>query len=549
MNDSDHRSADPGEPVSVDRAERDVVVLGIGMAAIIMFVGTGSNIMPQVVRSLQGIGLPPDRLLSNALLLNIALIIFGLRRYRDLAAEVKERRRAEEKARELAETDPLTGCLNRRSIGPATDDLMKTCAERGERVAFVMIDVDNFKRINDANGHSTGDAILRTCAARIGELIPERGLFARLGGDEFACVIPFHPGMADRIDELAERLIQEVARPVLLADLKVEVTVSVGLARSDLSPDLARTVDAQELLHMADVAMYQAKKGGKNRYCWFENPMESELRYRSDLERAMREGLLAREFVPFYEQQIDMASGRIVGFEMLARWQSPRFGLIGPEVFIPVAEEIGLIAELSEQLIRQALADAREWAPHLNLSVNISPIQLRDPWFAQKLLKMLVEANFPPSRLEIEITETCLHDNLGLVRSLITSLKNQGVAISLDDFGAGYSSLSQLRSLPFDRLKIDRSFVTAMPGNRDNATIVQAITSLGTGLGLPITAEGVESNEVVAELAKLGHFMGQGYLYGRPEPARETRNRLRKLGLLAEGEALPAQPLTLAGVA
>ncbi len=549
MNDSDHRSADPGEPVSVDRAERDVVVLGIGMAAIIMFVGTGSNIMPQVVRALQGIGLPPDRLLSNALLLNIALIIFGLRRYRDLAAEVKERRRAEEKARELAETDPLTGCLNRRSIGPATDGLMKTCAERGERVAFVMIDVDNFKRINDANGHSTGDAILRTCAARIDAMIPERGLLARLGGDEFACVVPFHPGMADRIDELAERLIQEVARPVVLADLKVEVTVSVGLARSDLSPDVARTVDAQELLHMADVAMYQAKKGGKNRYCWFENPMESELRYRSDLERAMREGLLAREFVPFYEQQIDMATGRIVGFEMLARWQSPRFGLIGPEVFIPVAEEIGLIAELSEQLIRQALADAREWAPHLNLSVNISPIQLRDPWFAQKLLKMLVEANFPPSRLEIEITETCLHDNLGLVRSLITSLKNQGVAISLDDFGAGYSSLSQLRSLPFDRLKIDRSFVTAMPGNRDNATIVQAITSLGTGLGLPITAEGVESNEVAAELAKLGHFMGQGYLYGRPEPARETRNRLRKLGLLAEGEALPAQPLTLAGVA
>lgn len=536
--DSEHHPADRPDAASVDRAERDVVVLGIGMAAIIMFVGTGGNIMPQVVRSLQGIGLPPDRLLSNALLLNIALIIFGLRRYRDLSAEVRERRRAEEMARELAETDPLTGCLNRRSVAPATEALMKACAERGERVAFVMIDIDNFKRINDANGHSVGDAILMACARRIGDLLPERGLLARLGGDEFACVVPFHPGMADRVDELAERLIQEVARPVHLGDLRVEVTVSVGLARSDLSADLARAVDAQELLHMADVAMYQAKKAGKNRYFWFESPMESELRFRSDLERAMREGLPAGEFMPFYEQQIDLSTGRIVGFEMLARWKSPRFGMVGPEVFIPVAEEIGLIAELSERLIRQALNDAREWAPGLTLSVNISPLQLRDPWFAQKLLKMLVEANFPPSRLEIEITESCLHDNIGLVRTLITSLKNQGVAISLDDFGSGYSSLAQLRSLPFDRLKIDRSFVTAMPGNRDNATIVQAITSLGEGLGLPITAEGVENDEVVAELQKLGQFMAQGYLYGRPEPAEKTRERLDKLGLLAETEAL-----------
>lgn len=534
IDDSAHGTEPHAAKGSVDRAERDVLVLGIGMAAIIMFVGTGGHIMPQVVRSLQGIGLPPDRLLSTALLLNIALIIFGLRRYRDLAAEVHERRRAEETARELAETDPLTGCLNRRSVSPSTDALMQACAERGERVAFVMIDIDNFKRINDANGHSAGDAILKACSRRIGALLPERALLARLGGDEFACVVPFHPGMADRVDELAERIITEVARPVRLGELHVEVTVSVGLARSDLSSDLARPVDAQELLHMADIAMYQAKKAGKNRWFWFESPMESELRFRSDLETAMREAIPAGEFVPFYEQQIDLATGRIVGFEMLARWKSPRFGMVGPEVFIPVAEEIGVISELSEGLIRQALADARDWSPSLTLSVNISPLQLRDPWFAQKLLKMLVEANFPPSRLEIEITESCLHDNIGLVRSLITSLKNQGVAISLDDFGSGYSSLAQLRSLPFDRLKIDRSFVTAMPGNRDNATIVQAITSLGEGLGLPITAEGVENDEVVAELQKLGQFMAQGYLYGRPEPAEKTRERLDQLGMLAE---------------
>jgi len=536
------------DAASVNRADRDVLVLGIGMAAIIMFVGTGGHIMPQVVRSLQGIGLPPDRVLSTALLLNIALIIFGLRRYRDLTAEVHERRRAEKTARELAETDPLTGCLNRRSIAPATEALMKACAERGELVAFIMIDIDNFKRVNDANGHGTGDVILKECARRIGALLPDRALLARLGGDEFACVVPFHSGMAERVDEFADRVTSEVARPVVLDDLTIEVTVSVGLARSDTSCDLTRAVDAQELLHMADVAMYQAKKAGKNRHCWFERPMESELRFRSELEQAMRTGIPAGEFVPFYEQQIDLRTGRIAGFEMLARWQSPRFGLVGPEVFIPVAEEIGLIADLSEMLIRQALADAREWAPELTLSVNISPIQLRDPWFAQKLLKLLIEANFPPSRLEIEITESCLHENVGLVRSLITSLKNQGVTISLDDFGSGYSSLAQLRSLPFDRLKIDRSFVTAMPGNRDSATIVQAITSLGAGLGLPITAEGVENLEVAEQLQGMGQFTAQGYHYGRPEPADKTRARLGALGMLAEagrpGALTEPQPLS-----
>jgi diguanylate cyclase (GGDEF)-like protein len=532
----DEAAPERADAGGVDRAGRDVLVLGIGMAAIIMFVGTGGHLMPQVVRSLQGIGLPPDRVLSTALLLNIALIIFGLRRYRDLTDEVRERRRAEETARELSERDPLTGCLNRRSIGPAADLLMQTCAERGELVAFIMIDVDNFKRINDANGHSAGDAILKECARRITALLPDRALAARLGGDEFACVVPFHSAMAARVEEFAEQITREVARPVSLADADVEVTVSVGLARSDLSSNLSRPVDAHELLHMADVAMYQSKKAGKNRSMWFEPPMESELRFRNDLESAMRAGIPAGEFVPFYEQQIDLSNGRIIGFEMLARWRSPQFGLVGPEVFIPVAEEIGVIGRLSECLIRQALIDARSWAPELTLSVNISPIQLRDPWFAQKLLKLLVEANFPPSRLEIEITESSLHENVGMVRSLITSLKNQGIAISLDDFGSGYSSLAQLRTLPFDRLKIDRSFVTAMPGNRDSATIVQAISSLGEGLGLPITAEGVENAEVQEHLQKMGQFMAQGYLYGRPETAEMTAERLSKLGLMAEPE-------------
>ena len=528
-----------GSVSQLDKTGRDVLVMAIAMAAIIMFVGTGGTVMPKLVRSFQGVGLPPDRLLTNALLLNIALIIFGWRRYRDLAEEVRERSRAEAQARVLAETDPLTGCLNRRSIGPATDALRTACAARGEKIAVIMIDLDNFKRLNDCNGHAAGDAVLRETARRTQALLPDRALVARLGGDEFACTIPFDPARPESVDRLAGQLVESICTPMVTDGATIEgVTVSLGLARSDFPSSLP--VGAQELLHMADIAMYQAKNAGKNRYYWFESQMESELRFRSELEGGIRNGVGNGEFVPFYEPQVDNATGTILGFEMLARWQSPALGLVYPEVFIPIAEEIGVIAEMSECLIRQALQDAKDWDPALTLSVNISPVQLRDPWFSQKLLKLLVEANFPPSRLEIEITESCLHDNVGLVRSLITSLKNQGIRISLDDFGTGYSSLSQLRSLPFDRIKIDRSFIGALDGSKDSQTIVEAIMSLGHGLGLPITAEGVESERVRDLLHDLGDFKAQGYHFGKPAPAQDVFKRLGELGLLHENNMVIA---------
>ena len=261
--------------------------------------------------------------------------------------------------------------------------------------------------------------------------------------------------------------------------------------------------------------------------------MEKEPRVRSELVQGIRNGLKRGEFVPYYEKQIDLETGEITGFEMLARWNSPRHGVVSPDVFIPVAEEIGMIAELSETLIALALADARAWDLRLTLSVNISPVQLRDPWFAQRLLKMLVEANFPATRLEIEITETCLHENITVVRSLIASLKNQGIRISLDDFGTGYSSLAQLRTLPFDRIKIDHSFVSTLASSADSASIVEAISSLGRRMALPITAEGVESSEALSALRRLGRFKGQGYLYGQPASAEAVKRDLAAQGLLS----------------
>ncbi|MDE2436894.1 MAG: EAL domain-containing protein [Sphingomonadales bacterium] len=516
---------------TVGAAGRDLLTLGTVFAALVLFVGTGGPVVTHSVAALAGSGVASDTLLVPAFLLNVALIIFGWRRYRDLMSEVRVRRGAEEQARLLAQIDPLTGCLNRRSIGPATDVLIADAASRGEVVAFVMLDMDNFKQVNDVNGHAAGDSLLHEAAARIQRHLPGDALLARIGGDEFACVVPFAPGQPESIDRLTETLIEAVAKPIAHHDTALETTISAGVSRSDA--DGARH-DAQTLLHMADIAMYHAKNRGRNRHFWFEPDMESELRVRNELESGIRRGLACGEFVPYYEKQMNLATGELVGFEMLARWNSPTLGVVGPEIFIPVAEEIGLIAQLSESLIQQALIDARSWDPRLTLSVNISPLQLRDPWFAQKILKLLVECNFPPSRFEIEITETCLHDNIGLVRTLITSLKNQGIRVSLDDFGTGYSSLSQLRALPFDQIKIDRSFVISLPGNKENATIVQSIAALGEGLGLPVTVEGVENETVLRELSQFGTFKVQGYLYGHPEPAARVATELAQLNLLLE---------------
>ncbi|MEE4153062.1 MAG: EAL domain-containing protein [Erythrobacter sp.] len=519
-----------------EQPERDLVALGIAVAAIFLFVATGGAVLPDVFLSAFDNGEAPDTLLANALLLNIALIIFGWRRHRQLKLEIETRRLAETRARELAETDPLTGCLNRRSMAHVTNSLRRRAHERGQSLALIMLDLDNFKQINDLRGHAAGDAVLLELARRICDTLPKDARLARLGGDEFAFVTAYDPTAPERIDDLVIRLFEMMGTGFTINGITYEVTMSLGIAtdyREDGSDPLA--IDAHTLMQQADMAMYHAKKQGKNRFFWFEPSMESELRFRSELEAGIRQGLSNGEFEPFYEQQIDLETGRLVGFEMLARWRSPQFGLIGPDVFIPIAEEMGVIAQLSEQLMDRAFEDAAEWDEALTLSINISPLQLRDPWFAQKLLKLLVAKNFPPGRLDIEITESCLHENITLVRSMITSLRNQGVRVSLDDFGTGYSSLDQLRSLPFDRLKIDRSFIGELAASPDGSRIVDAIISLGRGLDMPITAEGIENEDILKVLKNIGHLKGQGYLYGQPETAEQVRLRLEAQGQLNLG--------------
>lgn len=512
-------------------AGRDVLTSLIVIFAILMFVGTGGTVISEAISSLSGYGGGSDKMLVSGFLLNIALILFGWRRYRNLTTEVTERAAAEERAHSLAATDPLTGFLNRRTLTEKTSEMIAAALKKNKSTAFFMLDLDNFKTVNDVHGHSAGDIVLKEVASRIAGVIPPNNLLARFGGDEFACAFIFDPDQSEMVDRIADDLIDLIATPIVENGNHLVVTTSIGISRFD--PE-SKDVDA--LMRRADIAMYSAKKQGRNRFCWFDVSMEQELQTRNIIESGIRNGIPANEFIPYYEQQIDLATGKLIGFEMLARWDSPTQGLVSPEVFIPIAEETGMIGDLSLNVMRQAFEDAKTWDPSLTISINISPVQLLDPWLAQKIVKLLVETGFPSNRLEIEITESALFENLSLAQSIVNSLKNQGISIALNDFGTGYSSLAHLRALPFDRIKIDRSFVTSILENPESAAIVRAIVGLGESLSMPITAEGIEDKAIENELRNIGCSMGQGWHYGRPLSAGQIHS------LLAKRNLLPDQP-------
>ncbi|RHW17108.1 EAL domain-containing protein [Sphingomonas gilva] len=519
---------------SVRASRRDVFAAGVTTAAILLFVGTGGSVMSSITATISGQGDGTDRSLVVALLLNIALILFGWRRYRDLAEEVQERTAAEERARQLASRDPLTGFLNRRSLAESGAELLQRAERRDKTVAMLLLDLDHFKTVNDMNGHAAGDALLCQVAEQIGETMPPGALTARFGGDEFACAFLYDANAPDIVDRIVERLLSRLATPFMATGALVHISGSIGIARSE---DDCATVDS--LVRRADIAMYHAKGAGRNRYCWFDSSMEMELKARNDLEIGLRSAIPAGEIVPYFEQQIDLKTGKLLGFEVLARWEHPSRGMISPELFIPIAEETGLIGELSTSIMRQAFIAARDWDASITLSVNISPGELRDPYLAQKIVRLLVETGFPAGRLEIEITETSLFENLSLAQSIIGSLKNQGIRIALDDFGTGYSSLAHLRALPFDRIKIDRSFVTSINDNSESAAIVNAIARLGDSLNLPITAEGVEDQAIQDRLNGLGCSKGQGWHFGKPVGIAGARVLLAERNLLAARTAEP----------
>jgi diguanylate cyclase (GGDEF)-like protein len=510
-----------------NRADQDFVIIAIAVSSLMILAAVGNDYLEMIRRLLTRVGADNSTLVTGLLLLNVALTIYGIRRYRDVRREVVERTAAEKRANSLACTDPLTGFLNRRSLSQGVEEMFAAAEKRRRGIAMLIVDLDGFKTINDLHGHLTGDNLLRTTAEVIAKALPKDSIAARLGGDEFAAAFPFDPDNPASIDAVADYIVDRLGKPFDLAGVHAHVSASVGIARSDAE---CGNVDA--LLRRADIAMYAAKKLGRGRAVWFDGSMERELQARNAVEAGLRTGIPEGEFVPFFEQQIDLSTGSLHGFEMLARWQHPTRGIVGPDEFISVAEECGLISDLSLSIMRQAFEEARDWDPSLTISVNISPSQLKDPWLAQRIVKLLVETGFPAERLEVEITESSLFENLGLAQSIVGSLKNQGVRLALDDFGTGYSSLAHLRALPFDRIKIDRSFVTSINDNPESAAIVNAITKLADSLNLAVTAEGIEDQLIEARLRSIGKYKGQGWLFGRPMPVAEVRTLLADKGLL-----------------
>jgi diguanylate cyclase (GGDEF)-like protein len=510
--------------------DRDFIIISIAVLTLLILATLGNYYFDLVRRQLTELSQNNGTIIIVLLLLNVALTLYGIRKYWDTKREVAERTEAEKRAHSLASTDPLTGFLNRRSLGHAVEDLLTAGGKKGRAVAMLIIDIDGFKTVNDLHGHLTGDNLLRTTADVISRALPRESIAARLGGDEFAAAFLFDPDNLSTVNATADYIVDRLGKPFDLAGVHTHVSASVGIARSD-----ADCHGVDPLLRRADIAMYAAKKVGRGRTVWFDASMERELQNRNAIEAGLRTGIPGGEFVPYFEQQVDLGSGTLHGFEMLARWNHPDKGLVSPDSFIGVAEECGLIGDLSMSVMRQAFEEARGWDQSLTLSVNISPTQLKDPWLAQKIVKLLVETGFPAERLEIEITESSLFENLGLAQSIIGSLKNQGIRLALDDFGTGYSSLAHLRALPFDRIKIDRSFVSSINENSESAAIVNAITRLADSLNLAITAEGIEDEAIEARLRTIGKYKGQGWLFGRPMPIAEVRRMLADRMLLPAG--------------
>ena len=493
-------------------------------AAIILFVALGSQVLPAAFENVPFQA--SDSELTVAFLLNIAIILFGWRRSKDLREALLAYERAEQLARKNANTDPTTGLANRRELMRALSETI----EWKKSGALLLLDLDHFKRVNDLHGHLAGDHLLKHVGDILVDASPERACCARIGGDEFAILL--EDSTAGEAETVARSVLERLALPVHLGSAQAFVSASIGLA------EIRKYQREEDILHESDVALYAAKRAGRNCHAWFDPELERELTDRVQFEEDIRRGVERGEFIPFFQPLIDLETRELVGFEALARWRSASRGFLEAERFIDVAEKTGLVGPLTMSVFEQALVEARSWPAHLKLAINISPVQFRDASLAAQIMKILTEGGFPAHRLEVEITEGSLLEDREQVIATIRSLKNVGVSISLDDFGTGYASLSQVNTLPIDRIKIDKSFISTIVKSEQTAAIVNTITSLGHTLNVPITAEGIESELVRNELGKYGCSEGQGWLFGRPLSADTVRTflEMRERG---EGGALP----------
>ena len=494
--------------------------------AIAVFVGLSSWLLPSAVAKIFGAAAAVDETLSAALLLNIALILLIWRGSQVLSRQAKVADDAQREIEIVAVKDYATGLRNR----PGISEIIEQKLEAGENISLINLDLDNFKKINDLYGHEAGDDMLKKVADRLVAVTPEQSACARLGGDEFAVLLFGEAASSDNTLATANEIQEAFAQPVSVGGSITKISASMGIYAN-----AAPGSGVADVFRRSDIAMYEAKKAGGERISCFEPTMEAEVQQRYKMEADMREGIPKGEFVPFYQPQYGIRGSNLVGFEVLARWNHPGGELMEPTEFIPLAEATGMISALSFSVMRQAFVDAKQWDHSLVLAVNISPVQLSDPNLDKQIMKILAETGFPAQRLELEITESSLLEDTPLVLSTITSLKALGIRISLDDFGTGYSSMTQLKAFPFDRIKIDRSFVFSMLDNDESAAIVKSIASLATSLNVPITAEGIESDEMRGYLDEIGSMDGQGWLYGRATSKEDLIKLLPQIALAAGG--------------
>jgi diguanylate cyclase (GGDEF)-like protein len=447
------------------------------------------------------------------------------KRERELRRQLSERRRVERRLTMLAHFDTLTRLPNRNYFNKRLNSVISGAAP-DQILALLFIDLDNFKIVNDTLGHHLGDSLLKEVAARLRSCVRAEDCVCRLGGDEFTIILE-HIKTVEQVGQVAEKVVGALSKPIVLGDNEFYVTSSIGIS---VYPNDGS--DAAELIKNGDTAMYHAKERGKNNFQFFSNEMTDRARKRLMLETGLRQALERGEFVLYYQPQVDLRTGEIVGAEALLRWQRPGVGFVGPQEVIPVAEETGLIVPIGEWVLWAACSQANLWqrAGHnsVRVSVNISARQFREHDFLRILANVLEDTQLDPSLLELELTESALMEDVEAAIAKAQDLRAMGVNLSIDDFGTGYSSISYLQRFPISDLKIDRSFVQDIPSNADNVEITKAIIAMARGLNIEVVAEGVETHAQMEFLAGHGCDRAQGYFIDHALPAPEFERRLHQ---------------------
>lgn len=455
-------------------------------------------------------------LILRTLATNHASFIQVLQSRADMLMEQNRAQHAEIVAQQLAYEDPLTGLSNRRALSEHISSSL-TLLRPNELFYLLLLDLDLFKGVNDAYGHNAGDSLLKAVSTRLRLSAEPVGHVYRLGGDEFAVTLQVAERANGAASTIADLLVREVAAPFSVDRLSHHISASIGISCYPID-----AANREELLQHADIAMYESKARGRSRHCTYGAFMGAALVDRAELEREIRGDFHTGAFRPFYQPIVDLSSGDIVGFEMLARWKRADGELIGPSRFIPIMEECGIIDEFMLKMVEQACKDAKSWPHEQMVAINISPTQFRDPRLSEKILSVFAREGFPARRVCLEITENALFSDPDAAARIIDTLKEQGVRLALDDFGTGFSSIQHLRMLPFDKLKIDRSFVYNIDTNDAAYRVVSGIIRLAESLQLSVVAEGVETDSVKEALKTLGCRYAQGYLMGIPLDASDT---------------------------